>query len=119
MTQNTEITSVDRRSTTPELLMLVEQIHKNQVALTEKLTTHMNAETHELAEAITSLMKEAFPDGDPDGHRRRHELELEELKEKTEFWKKMRLALAQWGLIGFVGWLFITGWNAFLLGPKH
>lgn len=118
MPPNTE--HVDRRAVAPQdLVALVEQIHASQLSLDAKLTQHMTAETHELAEAITSLMKEAFPDGDPDGHRRRHELELEELKEKTEFWKKMRLALAQWGLLGFVGWLFLTGWNAFLLGPKH
>lgn len=111
---------IDRRALAPaELVVLVEEIHASQKSLDARLTQHMTAETHELAEAITSLMKEAFPDGDPDGHRRRHELELEELKEKAEFWKKMRLALAQWGLIGFVGWLFLTGWNAFLLGPKH
>jgi hypothetical protein len=108
----------DRRSvTTAELILLIEQIQANQMTLNDRLTQHMTSETHELAEAITSLMKEAFPDGDPDGHRRRHELELEVLKDKAEFWKKMRLALAQWGLLGFIGWIAITAWNAFLLGP--
>lgn len=107
----------DRRAPVGEILLLIKQVHDNQVSLSEKLNQHMNEETQELAQAITELMKDAFPGGDPSGHRRRHELELEELKEKAEFWKKMRLALAQWGLLGFAGWLVYTVWNALLLGP--
>lgn len=99
------------------ILTLISQIQNNQEILNDKLNKHINLETHELAEAITSLMKGAFPDGDPEGHRRRHELELEQLKERVEFWKKMRLSLAQWGLLGFIGWAGVALWNTFLMGP--
>lgn len=119
MTPGEKHTQDKKETNSIDLVYLVEAIHENQRSFDKRLSEHMAAETQQLASAITSLMKEAFPDGDPDGHRRRHELELEELKEKAEFWKKMRLALAQWGLLGFVGWLAVTGWNAFLLGPHR
>lgn len=108
---------VDRRPPSAELLELVRQVHNNQLAMDAKLTKHMEEETTELAEAIATLMREAFPEGDPDGHRRHHELVIKEAEEKAEFWKKMRVALAQYGLLGFTGWALYVLWTAFLQGP--
>ena len=108
---------IDRRSTSQEMLLLVQQVHESQMAMDIKLTKHMDSETHELAEAIAALMKEAFPAGDPDGHRRHHELVIKAAEEKAEFWLKLRTALAQYGLLGFAGWAFWVLWAAFLQGP--
>jgi hypothetical protein len=107
----------ERRPPSAELLELVKQVHDNQLAMDAKLTKHMTEETVELAEAIASLMKDAFPEGDPGGHRRHHELVIKAAEEKAEFWQKMRIALSQYGLLGFAGWAFWVLWAAFLQGP--
>jgi hypothetical protein len=97
----------DRRrdSPMPVILELVTQIHKSQKALDDKLTHHMVNETQELAEAIAILMKSAFPEGDPDGHRRHHELVIKQAEEKAKFWHEMRVAAAKWAGLGLLAFL--------------
>jgi len=116
----------ERRAAPPELLMLVQQIHESQMqlqasqdALNDKLTAHMTEEAQELASAIERLMSDAFPAGDPAGHKRYHEAFIQQAEDKAEFWKKMRLELAKWGLLGFLGWAVVTLWQAFLHGPSR
>jgi hypothetical protein len=107
----------DRRTASQEMVVLIQQIHDNQMAMDAKLMHHMANETDELATAITKLMAKAFPAGDPDGHRRHHELVIRQAEERAEFWSKMRIALAQYGLLGFAGWAFWALWQAALQGP--
>lgn len=109
---------IERRRSSPELIELIRTVHDNQLALSAKLDKHMKEETSELADAIARLMKEAFPEGDPDGHRRHHELVIKQAEEKAEFWQKMRLELAKWGLLGFLGWALLQLWQSFLQGPR-
>lgn len=106
-----------RRNPSPELMALVRTIHDAQLALDSKLSNHMTTQKTELAETIASLMAEAFPEGDPSGHRRHHELVIKRAEEQAEFWQKMRLELAKWGLIGFIGWALVQLWNGVLVGP--
>ena len=109
----------DRRkdSPMPVILELVKQIHTSQKKLDEKLTRHMTDETDELAQAITKLMKEAFPEGDPDGHRRHHELVIQQAEEKAKFWAEMRVAGAKWAGLGILSFLVAAAWAQFLKGP--
>lgn len=104
--------SPDRRA--PDaLLLLVQQVHDNQLVLEKKVADVPS----EMAKALATLMADAFPEGDPDGHRKHHEAVIKAAEEKAEFWKKMRLAISQWGLIGFLGWAAYALWAAFLQGP--
>jgi len=115
----------DRRSNDDKaVITLVQIVHETIIkldgtvkSLDTKLSKHMTEETHELATAITSLMREAFPEGDPDGHRRHHELVIKQAEARAKFWEKMRDALVQYGLLGFVGWAGYAVWKAFLMGP--
>ena len=109
----------DRRkdSPMPVLLALVQKVHESQKELDRKLTKHMTEETDELAKAITTLMAEAFPEGDPDGHRRHHELVIQQAEERAKFWHEMRLAVAKWAGLGVLSFLVIAAWNKFLQGP--
>jgi hypothetical protein len=110
----------DRRkdSPMPVLLELVKQVHDSQKALDVKLTAHMMNETGELAEAITKLMSEAFPAGDPDGHRRHHELVIQQAEERAKFWQEMRVAAAKWAGLAVLSFLVIAAWQQFLKGPQ-
>jgi hypothetical protein len=102
----------DRRRDSPmQLLHLVQRIDRNQVKMDEKLSKHMATETHELAEAITKLMADAFPLGDPGGHRRHHELVIKQAEERAKFWQEMRIAGAKWAGVGALGLLAGLIWT--------
>ncbi len=78
-----------------------------------ELRAHADGETARIA-AIAA----GFPDGDPDGHRRYHEAEIKRIERRADFWQKMRLELAKWGLIGFLGWAAVALWQQALKGPQ-
>ena len=102
-------------ATTIELLTFINQ----QVgALRTELSDHMRDETTELARSISVMMKEAFPDGDPVGHRKFHEAAIKAAEAKAAFWQDMSRSLARWGLIGFAGWLVYAAWAAAVKGPQ-
>ena len=103
----------DRRqdSPMPVLLELVKQVHESQKTLEAKVTNHMTNETAELASAITKLMKDAFPEGDPDGHRRHHELVIQREEERAKFWQEMRIAGGKWAGLGVLGLLATLVWT--------
>ena len=114
----TPITAEDRRSNDPILMALIQQIHDSQMEMDRKLTKHMETETTELASAITTLMSDAFPAGDLHGHKRAHAAWIEEVEERTDFYRNMKKKLVEWGLLGFLGWAGYALWQAFLLGPR-
>lgn len=67
--------------------------------------------------AVKEAMASAFPDGDPDGHRRHHELVIKRAEAQAAFWDKMKVELGKYGLLGFLGWAAYSLWNSFLQGP--
>ena len=78
-----------------------------------QLLNHMRGE-----DAILAQFKGAFPGGDPIGHCEWHEAEIARIRARKDFWQKMTFELAKWGLIGFLGWLFLQLWHGALQGPK-
>lgn len=78
-----------------------------------ELRAHAEGENARIA-AIAA----GFPDSDPIGHRRYHEVEIRRAEERAQFWGKLRLELTKWGLIGFIGWAAVSLWNEFLKGPR-
>jgi len=86
------------------IIMLLKVVHDKIETMDTKLTQHIHDETLSLAEEIASLMIKSFPEGDPDGHRKYHELSLKRAKASADFWEKMRFEISKWGLIGFTGW---------------
>lgn len=111
----------DRRKTMaipPDQLELLRQVHESNLALDSKLTQHMRDGGSELAAAITKLVNDSFPEGDPAGHRRYHEMSIKKAEAQAAFWEKLRVELAKWGLIGFIGWVLLHMWQAFVQGPR-
>lgn len=100
-----------------EVLDILMQIHAQQQAMDNKLSAHMRDETKEIAHEIGKYMASAFPEGDPDGHRKAHEAAIERAKASAAFWKDLRNSVAKWGVIGFLGWVVLTLWHQFLQGP--
>jgi hypothetical protein len=77
-----------------------------------------------LVDSITAFMGraellfDAFPEQDPNGHRRAHEEWVKEAAAKAEFWQTMKKELAKYGLLGLAGWVAFQLWTAFLHGPQ-
>lgn len=114
----------ERRSETSALLALLQTVHddvkamhQNYVDLDHKLTQHMADETMELATEIAKVMSDAFPEGDPKGHRRHHEAVIAKAEARAAFWKKLLEEISKYGLIGFLGWLVTLAWSGFVQGP--
>lgn len=114
----------ERRAETSALLALLQTVHddvkklqQNHVDLDHKLTQHMTEETMELAAEITKLMADAFPEGDPKGHRKHHEAVIAKAEARAAFWKKILEELSKYGLLGFFGWLVTLAWSGFIQGP--
>ena len=96
----------------------VKTVKVSITALDDRLSKHMTDETTELAAAIADIMQKSFPEGDPSGHRKHHELSIKAAEDKAAFWKKMREEVSKYGLISLIGWLSFVAWAAFVKGPK-
>lgn len=106
------------------MLTLLQNIHNDlqdvkteQKKMGDTLYSHINTEPEEWAEQLRQLMKDSFPGGDAEGHRRYHEETITAIEARAEFWKKMLFEVTKYGLFGVLGWLAYTVWVAFLHGP--
>jgi hypothetical protein len=66
---------------------------------------------------IHALFKSAFPNGDADGHRRAHEIQIEKDKSEREFWIHLKKQVVGWGITAAIGWASLVIWAGFLKGP--
>ena len=113
-------------SSAPDIMLtLLNTIHTDvqyvkaaQKSMGETLAAHIETEPAEWAELLKDLSNNAFPSGDPEGHRKYHEDEMAMVAARAEFWKKMLFEVSKYGVIGVVGWLAYTVWAAFLNGPS-
>lgn len=92
----------------PALLALIQTIQHDVNDMRGTLRAHIDTEPKEWATVLSALMNKSFPNGDPDGHRRAHEIRMKLAEQKAEFWAKMAYEIKKWGLIGFGLWAFKT-----------
>ena len=85
----------------------------------EAINAHMVQQSKDQKAELEAAMIRAFPDGDPEGHRRHHEAVIRAAEARAEFWSKMRFELIRWGLFGFLGWAAVQLWLGFINGPKQ
>jgi hypothetical protein len=100
------------------ILKDVQDVKADQKSMGATLTAHIETEPEEWAALLTTMTECAFPDGDPEGHRKYHEETIKALEARSEFWKKMLFEVTKYGLFGVLGWLAYTVWVAFLNGPQ-
>lgn len=112
------VVNQERRASDEALLLLIPQIHEKIDRIEAALQKHMTDDSIKIAEEIKVLMDNAFPFGDPHGHRAAHEASIRRAEARTEFWKKMTFELSRWGLFGFLGWAAVNLWRVFVEGPK-
>jgi len=90
---------------------IIENDEKNEDTR-QMILNHIRGE-----DAVIAQFRSAFPGGDPAGHCDWHQAEIDRIRARKEFWMKMTFELAKWGLIGFLGWVFIQLWHGALQGP--
>lgn len=104
------------------LIELLHTMHADVRTLNKTLIEHIEREPADRAEsvkvAIKVAMAEAFPEGDPKAHRETHEADMQIVRDRREFWKKMLFEITKHGLIVLSCWLIWVAWIAFLKGPK-
>jgi hypothetical protein len=94
------------------ILAAVKATHELVAQQGQRLQDHITEEESTLKRFIAG-----FPGEDPVSHCAAHLEWIEEVKERKEFYRKMRFELARWGLLGFLGWAFFQLWSGFLKGP--
>ena len=99
------------------VLLHIQELQATTKELAAKMAYHHAVFREEVEKSVERVYVSAFPDGDPDGHRRHHELVIKREEERVLFWTTMKNELAKWGLIGFVGWAIYYLWIGFLKGP--
>lgn len=93
----------------------------NQVSEVQKELVQAREDLHrraELSAAQIDDLRHAFPADDPAGHRAYHDEVIATARARKAFYQKLLFELAKWGLLGFVGWMFVSGWRDFLKGPN-
>lgn len=73
-------------------------------------------------EEAPKLYRSAFPEGDPDGHRRYHESLLKAAEERAEFWKRMRIKAGEmtvWAFLACISAVLIYYWNGHMPSSAH
>lgn len=107
---------IERRKDASQAMLELMSALKVQV---HQLNTNVESYRQEQKDDLEAAMIRAFPDGDPEGHRRHHEAVIRAAEARAEFWTKMRFELFRWGLFGFVGWAALQLWKAFVQGPQQ
>jgi hypothetical protein len=105
---------------TAKLLDMVDHLQRDMVthmirerAIVEELKDGLARVEAKVAEFVS-----AFPAGDAVQHRLAHEAQIEDAREKKEFWGKIKFTLVALALTVAVSWIGIVVWKAFLIGPK-
>lgn len=81
-----------------EFLTAMVELHMANSGKIDDVVTENKA----MKEALQKIM-EGFPGGDPTGHRRYHEVIIENEELKKQFWTDVSAKLASAGIIGFFG----------------
>lgn len=102
-----------------ELSDTVSELRKEVREAKATFTYHHSTYVEATEKAIEKAMLAAFPEGDPEGHKRHHIAVIKAAEDRAEFWKTMKKEVAKYGLIAFVGWAALYLWQAFLKGPPR
>ena len=91
--------------------------HANRVEKLSESTLSMLQKQNSLIKEIKDAFTKAFPEGDVEEHRRKHELWEQKEKEDREFWLKLKQNTVNWAIIALLSWVGLILWGAFVQGP--
>ena len=97
-----------RKDASAAVIKLIGQLQESVDSLRDTVNNHIDGLDGQRKTIIAELLKEAFPKGDHEAHRRYHESLIRTAEDKAQFWKKMRDELAKYGLLGFTIWVVVS-----------
>lgn len=95
-------------------LMVEEEVERRLSKMEEKLMLHMDSKFAQMHKLIT----DAFPDGDPHGHRMFHERSIRDADAWAKIKGEVLSKFLSSGLWVAAGWLAFSVWQAFKEGVK-
>ena len=93
---------------------VVHQVQRELGQVSESLKQHVSKDNE--------LYLNAFPDGDPDAHRRTHEAAIQLAEERAEFWRKMRIKAGEmtlWAFLICLATVAVYYWNGHMPASAH
>ena len=90
-------------------LMVEEEVERRMHKLEERLMMHMDVKFGQLHK----LISDAFPNGDPHGHRAYHELQIKQADGRDKIKADLVSKFLTGGLWVAAGWLAFVAWQAF------
>ncbi len=93
---------IDKRTTDPEIVALLRALFVEVGAMRTELRTHVADEK--------SVLANAFPGSDPEGHKKAHEAWIKKAEASAAFWEDMRKSASKWGILGVLGFIATSAW---------
>ena len=99
------------------MLHMIKELQGSVKELSAKMNYHHAVFREEVERSVAKVYSTAFPDGDPDGHRRHHEAVIAKAEAQAALWKEVQGHLIKSGLLSALAWLGYLVWLAALRGP--
>jgi len=93
-----------------KVLDLLRKLNEDQGARHSQNTGHL--------ERLEEMIKEGFPDGDAEAHRKYHEALIRKAEERTRFYAELRIKLADRGIWAVIVVLATAAYWYLKEGPK-
>jgi hypothetical protein len=105
------ISDLHRRLESVESIQqLIHKIYESTNSTEQRVTNLMISFSSYSAKQ--DLIANGFPNSDPEGHRKAHELFIKHAEAKAVFWGKMRDEAAKYGILGVLGFILMAVWIA-------
>lgn len=102
---------LERAGLSPDAQAIIEAVRETKGDVERQIAVMLRAQ-QQLQADVTAL-REGFPDGDPDSHRRYHESIIEWRELRNRMIREALVKAAQAGAVGALGWIAYAVWMAF------
>jgi len=102
---------LERAGLSPDAQAIIEAVRETKGDVERQISVMLRAQ-QQLQADVTAL-REGFPDGDPDSHRRYHESIIEWRELRNRMVREALVKAAQAGAVGALGWIAYAVWTAF------
>ena len=99
----------DGKSDTQERMAAIAESHE------QKVRECLSKMSKRFDEKIEETMNHAFPNGDPHGHKARHEADIQWLQNRNAFFREVLLHIAKAGIFGGLVVIGVALWKWFLM----
>ncbi len=100
----------DDTTVSPDTKLILRTLRETHSDTEHKIAAMLS--TQQQLQADMAAMRQGFPDGDPDSHRRYHESIIEWRELRNRMVREALVKAAQAGAVGALGWVAYAVWMA-------